>query len=297
MKRLFLLSVFITISLGSYGTLVGVGMETDDIKVWRYFERSGSGYNYRMVIFNSLDTIVSIDVINHHKVYKRFHEVDSSGISTWWTFQDTVIRTTIYQRTITAGSYQVFDLDAFSESNDYLEFELNGKRVGLLVMQLWHEPPPQNLVSKFRFVSPELMQGSRNQFIWVCKNQLVMENVSDTVLFFIDRPYESSLQSLAGKIVVGVLSRNAFEHIGINNDLYNGLENDTIQKVIYIDPDKTDPLDPIVIIHFGEPQEGRFIGIKNQFIRDWKYAKSEDDKHQMRSRPTLFLDWLPVFKE
>lgn|GEM_PF-5957388 len=142
---------------------IGVGIISDRINIWRYWEKIGNDYQYKIIIFNISDSTISFkmeqeDLKDSTKKKMRIPEV-----------------------TINKSEYKIYDLDFFP--GEYFSFYVNGVYAGLLPMsnQLF---PGNNLTKKF--ISNEGLNG-RHCGCWLTKNNLFAADKSiDTLTLHVN---------------------------------------------------------------------------------------------------------------
>jgi len=56
--RVFLTISFLFVLFDTYSSQIPSGINTKDINIWRYWEKTDTGYKYKMIVFNTSDSTI-----------------------------------------------------------------------------------------------------------------------------------------------------------------------------------------------------------------------------------------------
>ena len=174
--------ILLTISLlflliNAYSSQIPGGIWTKDITVWRYWEKTETGYKYKMIVFNNSDRTINFSL--KQAVYLGNHMI----------LDTTKNKIFAGPKKIKKYKYIIIDLPSSTEYQEFMDFILNEKRAGTLGLNKIQ--PPKNLPSG-RYCSNEGLNGREGLF-WISKNNLATKpNQIDSMVLHInyqERPY------------------------------------------------------------------------------------------------------------
>jgi hypothetical protein len=157
----------------AWGSQIGIGFSTKDISVWRYWEKTDSGFKHKILVLNLSDSTLNIKIQQEVLIGYHFKK-------------DTTQTKIIGENTILKSlDYIIFDIDTtLVQSNNnanetrIFQFIINGKIEGAISAEF--ERPPHELNS-FKYVSYTGLNGGSGKF-WIAKNSLfAAENQSDSI--------------------------------------------------------------------------------------------------------------------
>ena len=155
----------------SYAGLIMVGLYSDKIDTWRYWEKQGEEYKYKMIIFNKCDSLVELSI--EKVIYKE----------EWSNFVPDSSKRKFYfdKIVIDKSQHVILDIPAPTQEHEYMSFIVNGEECGQLEMQRY--PPPHDLPTQ-RYTSCEGLNGGAH-FVWITKNKLFSsKNTEDTMSLY-----------------------------------------------------------------------------------------------------------------
>ena len=173
MIRTIITLVLINAMTLAWGSQIGIGFSTKDISVWRYWEKTDSGFKHKILVLNVSDSPLNIKI--QQEVFIGYHFK-----------KDTTQTKIIGENTILEClDYIIFDIDTtLVKSNNnanetrIFQFIINGKIEGAISAEF--ERPPHELNS-FKYVSYTGLNGGSGKF-WIAKNSLfAAENQSDSI--------------------------------------------------------------------------------------------------------------------
>lgn len=160
-QALFLLPILFYFSQ-SFGSTIAVGIVSDKIDIWRYWEKADTGYQYKMIVFNISDSAVTFSLEQWTPFVSEKHQVLISKIL------------------IDKSEYKIYDIPF--NSRKCFSFYVNDSHIGNLCMEAYSYPVN---ISQDKFISDEGLNG-RDCGFWVSKNNLFTKsNVKDTLMLHI----------------------------------------------------------------------------------------------------------------
>ena len=173
MRTIITLVLINTITL-AWGSEIGLGFSTNEISVWRYWEKTNNGFSHKILVLNISDKALNIKI--QQEVLLGFNfEKDST---------QTII---IGENTkIESFEYTIFDVDLIlienkgsDEETKIFKYIVNGENVGATSSEF--EKPPIEL-NNYKYVSYTGLNGGPG-FFWIAKNNLfATENQLDSVV-------------------------------------------------------------------------------------------------------------------
>ncbi len=155
---------------------IPVGLYTYHINVWRYWEKTNTGYKNKMIVFNTSDSILEFSL--HQVIY----------LGTTMNVDTTKNNVFIKATKIDKYKYAIFDLPPSTEREEYMQFNVNHKSVGILGHN--NIEPPKGLPNG-RYSSNEGLNAKEITF-WISKNNLITKNnQTDTIILhfnYFERP-------------------------------------------------------------------------------------------------------------
>jgi len=143
---------------------VAVGLSSDKIVSWRYWDKSDVPYSYKMINITDEPVIISMQE-GHYEDYNHF-KIDSSILS------DIII---------SPRAHLIFNLDMECKRSHYLSFQVNGDHIGLLGMDTKYPP---YLFNSMKYCSMEGVNGrSFGGVFWISKNEVISKSPNDSIMF------------------------------------------------------------------------------------------------------------------
>lgn len=173
MTRTIITLVLLNAMTLAWGSSIGLGFFTNEISVWRYWEKTNNGFNHKILVLNTSDSTLNIKILQEVFIGYYF---DKDSTQTKTIGENTILESL---------DYIIFDIDSIlvednrnNEETRLFKYIVNGKNVGATSAE--YESPPLEL-NNFKYISYTGLNGGTG-FFWIAKNSLfATENQSDSV--------------------------------------------------------------------------------------------------------------------
>lgn len=161
----YLLVLVLFVKVGNLSaSLIGSGIFTEDIVVWRFYENTHGVFTPKLLLVNTGDSAFTVEV----------HIVDWEGKKAKPSL--------VTAKKLNPKEYIIATHSTLPSKQDYLSFLIDGKEVGFLDA-LYNEPPKG--LKPLRYFSSECLNGREDEF-WISKNTLVSNGPSDTLVIHLN---------------------------------------------------------------------------------------------------------------
>jgi len=160
MKKI-LFTLFILFQFSRTFGSIAVGIPNDKINIWRYWEKRDTGYQYKMIVFNISDSVLTFSL----------EQWNANGAGK----NEIVINKILIDK----NEYKIFDM--LFDADNCFSFYINKSHIGNLCTHSY----PGN-ISRDKFISDEGLNGMACGF-WVSKNNLFTDSEAmDTLILHIN---------------------------------------------------------------------------------------------------------------
>jgi len=202
MKHLAVLAVQVLFLPSLFGSVIGVGVHTEAIALWRYWENTEIGYEYKMLVINTSDSSLTFKV--DRVVFKGIQLIEDTSQA----------RSIVAPHVLEKGQMAIYTLPASLNSHEFMKFFVNGKSVG--VLDFIEEKPPKNRAFK-RFVYHEGLNGLGSFDGWISKNQLLADFNQPDTLFLHINCFEESLFDHEGLYLIQLSPTLNFDYLSVRH--------------------------------------------------------------------------------
>jgi hypothetical protein len=160
----FSIILLLKINIG-LSSSIGLGVVSDKISFWRYWEKSDVGYIHKMIVFNIADSTTAL--------WLEQREIRPIG-------QGPGRKKNLYVGDIKTGEYKILEMPY--NIDEYIGFYINGEYKGIIPIST--SKPPEGVNN--RFVSDEVFNGRNDFQVWIGKNHLFTKNqYQDTIKLYV----------------------------------------------------------------------------------------------------------------
>lgn len=168
MKRAVILVLLTHIFLMAWGYQVGVGFSANEVSIWRFWEKTADGFDYKILVINLTNEEIEFQIQRKVKRGKHF-KLDST--------QTIVLTNTLIDSldfTIIKVDTTYIEPSGSNNEERIFSYLVNGKNVGGTSNEF---PKPPEGLELYKYVSPVGLNGAAKMY-WIAKNNLFTEENS-----------------------------------------------------------------------------------------------------------------------